>query len=146
MNEIVVTRVTTPEERRAIELIRRAVFQVEQGIDPKIEFDGLDESADHVLAYLNQTPVGTARIRYLEDTVAKIERLAVLLEARHRGIGKKLMEKALEVAANKGKTEAVIHAQEYVKRLHEQLGFEVVSDRFYEAGIAHIKMKKSLLG
>jgi predicted GNAT family N-acyltransferase len=57
------------------------------------------------------------------------------------------MESAIAVARGYPHTaEIVINAQEYVKGLYEKLGFEVVGDRFDEAGIAHVKMKKILSG
>ncbi len=132
------------EKYSEIQSIRIQVFQIEQGVDPTLDIDGKDETAEHILAYLDNQPVGTARIRYLEPERAKIERLAVLSTARGQGIGKKIMEKAVEVAAQKNVQEVVLHAQEYVKNLHKSLGFEQVGERFEEAGIPHIKMIKKL--
>lgn len=116
--------VSYPEKSPEIQAIRTQVFQIEQGVDPTLDFDGLDETTEHLLAYLDNQPVGTARIRYLNDQVAKIERLAVLCSARGKEIGKKLMEKSLEIAAQKNVQEVVINAQDYVKGLYQQLGFE----------------------
>ncbi|BAU64661.1 GCN5-related N-acetyltransferase [Stanieria sp. NIES-3757] len=127
-----------------INKIRTKVFQQEQGVKEELEFDGLDEKAQHLLAYLNQQPVGTTRIRNIDEQTVKIERLAVLPEARGQGIGKKLMEKALKIISNDHYQAVIIHAQEYIKDLYLQLGFEQVSKTFQEAGIAHIKMSKKL--
>ncbi len=144
MSKLTIQAFVYPEAFSEMQAIRCSVFQEEQGVDPALEFDGLDETADHLLAYLDHQPVGTARIRYLDDQVAKIERLAVLSTARGQGIGKKLMEKALEIAAQKNVKEVVINAQEYVKRLYQQLGFEQEGGTFEEAGIPHVKMRKRL--
>jgi predicted GNAT family N-acyltransferase len=128
-----------------IQTIRREVFQREQGVSEELEFDGLDDSAEHLLAYRDGVPVGTARIRRLNEKIVKIERLAVLSSARRLGIGRQLMEEAIAVARGYADAEEiVINAQEYVTRLYEKLGFEVVGDRFEEAGIPHVKMKKIL--
>jgi predicted GNAT family N-acyltransferase len=144
MSQLILKLFAYPEEFSQMQVIRRSVFQEEQGVDPALEFDGLDETADHLLAYLDNQPVGTARIRYPNQHTAKVERLAVLSEARGQGLGKKLMEKALDVAAKKNIEEVVVNAQDYVKSLYEQLGFEQVGERFDEAGIAHVKMVKRL--
>ena|SRR4028119_142409 len=144
MSQLILKLFAYPEEFSQMQVIRRSIFQEEQGVDPALEFDGLDETADHLLAYLDNQPVGTARIRYLNQHTAKVERLAVLSEARGKGLGKKLMEKALDVAAKKNIEEVVVNAQDYVKSLYEQLGFEQVGERFDEAGIAHVKMVKRL--
>ncbi len=144
MNQITLRIVNYTDNSSEIKAIRTQVFQIEQGVDPEIEFDGKDETAEHLLAYLDNQPVGTARIRYLSPKTAKIERLAVLSTARGLGIGKELMEKAVEIAAQNDVEEVVIHAQDYVKRLHQKIGFEQVGERFDEAGIAHVKMIKRL--
>ncbi|MBD1804375.1 GNAT family N-acetyltransferase [Microcoleus sp. FACHB-SPT15] len=144
MNQISLELVNYTDKISEIKPIRIQVFQVEQGVDPALEFDGLDETAEHILAYLDNQPVGTLRIRYLDNQLAKIERLAVLSAARGQGIGRKLTEKAIEVIEQKEISKVMIHAQEYVKGLYEKLGFEQVGGIFEEAGISHIKMIKHL--
>jgi predicted GNAT family N-acyltransferase len=143
-NKISIKTVTYTDNSSEIKALRVQVFQIGQGVAPEIDFDGKDETAEHLLAYLDNQPVGTARITYLAPKTAKIERLAVLSTARGLGIGKKLMEKAVEVAAQNDVEEVVIHAQEYVKSLHQKVGFEQVGERFDEAGIPHVKMIKRL--
>jgi len=132
------------EQLQAIQTIRTIVFQEEQGVTTELEFDGLDAIATHFLAYLDDQPVGTTRIRNIDEQTVKIERLAVLPGARKQGIGRKLMETALEVITTQKKHIAIVHAQEYIANLYRQLGFEQVGDRFTEAGISHIKMTKQL--
>ena len=144
MRQLTIKTIAYSEAISEIQAIRRLVFQGEQGVDPALDFDGLDEIAEHLLAYLDNQPVGTARVRYLDAETAKIERLAVLPRSRGQGIGKKLMEKALEVAHQKERKEVGVHAQEYVKGIYQQLGFEQVGERFEEAGIYHVKMRKKL--
>lgn len=128
-----------------IQRIRQKVFQEEQGVSAELEFDGKDETAQHLLAYLDKIAVGTLRIRRLDSESAKIERLAVLPEARGKGIGKALMKQALREIEEQGFHQAVLNAQVYIQSLYETLGFEVVGDRFQEAGILHVKMVKTLV-
>lgn len=152
MKNLTIKLVTYSEEMTEINAIRKAVFQEEQGVDPGLEFDGLDETAEQLLAYLGSgeacacayRPVGTARVRYLDPQTAKIERLAVLSTARGKGIGKQLMVKAIEVAAQRNVREVIVNAQEYVKLLYHKLGFVQEGEPFDEAGIPHVKMRKSL--
>ncbi|MBE8985787.1 GNAT family N-acetyltransferase [Nostoc sp. LEGE 12450] len=127
-----------------IKAIRQVVFQDEQNVDPALEFDGKDAISEHLIAYLNEKSVGTARIRYLQDKTAKIERLAVLSTARGQGIGTKIMEKALQVIAKKNITEVVIHAQEYVKDLYKKLDFVEEGEIFEEASIRHVIMRRKI--
>ena len=132
------------DEIAAIAHIRTQVFQKEQGVSAELEFDGLDADAIQFLAYLNGKAVATARIREIDANRVKIERLAVLPEFRKQGIGKQLMESTLSVVYSLDKSKAIVHAQEYIASLYQQLGFEVVGERFSEAGIAHVKMVKQL--
>lgn len=124
--------------------IRRSVFQIEQGVEPELDFDGLDKTSEQIVAYLDEQAVGTARIRYLDNKTAKIERLAVLALARGQGLGKQIMETALELAAKNSMEEVVIYAQEYVKELYQKIGFEPEGEIFEEAGIPHVKMRKKI--
>lgn len=142
MTNLVIKIAELPEEFTAIKAIRISVFQEEQGVDPALEFDGKDEISEHFIAYLDQKAVGTTRIRYLDDKTAKIERLAVLSTARGQGIGKKIMENALQFIASKNIPEVIIHAQEYIKDLYKKLDFLEEGEVFEEAGISHVIMRK----
>ncbi|BAZ14290.1 GCN5-related N-acetyltransferase [Calothrix sp. NIES-4071] len=144
MSDIIIKLADSPKEFEAIEQIREVVFQKEQGVDRNLDFDGRDETSERLIASLNGTFIGTARIRYIDANLAKIERLAVLETARGYGIGKKLMLRALDIIKSKNIPEVVIHAQEYIKSLHEQIGFQQEGDVFEEAGIRHVKMRKLL--
>lgn len=144
MTNLIIKTAELPQELPQVESIRKAVFQVEQGVDSELDFDGKDEVSEQIIAYLDEQAVGTARIRYLDEKTAKIERLAVLPEARGKGIGKQIMELALDLAAKKNIEEVVINAQEYIISLHQKLGFEPEGEIFEEAGIPHVKMRKKL--
>lgn len=144
MKQLILKRVTYGDEQEAINQIRRTVFQEEQGVAPELEFDGQDESAQHLIAYRDNQPVGTLRIRPLDDNTVKIERLAVLPTARRQGIGKQLMEAALNLAQDEGYTQIRVNAQTYIQAFYQRLGFETVGEEFEEAGIPHIQMLKRI--
>ena len=144
ISNLVIKTAELPQEMLAIQSIRQAVFQAEQGVEPELDFDGKDETSEQIIAYLDSKAIGTARIRYLDERTAKIERLAVLPTVRGLGIGQQIMEKALEIAAENNIQEVVIHAQQYIIRLHQKLGFEPEGEIFEEAGIPHVKMSKKL--
>lgn len=149
LNNLQIKLVAYKCEFTSIEKIRDLVFQKEQNVAPELEFDGKDEQAEHLLAYLNDEAVGTLRIRTIDEQKVKIERLAVLPIARRQGIGRNLMEYALNLVASSSDCEAcmvsrnrqvIIHAQEYIEELYLKLGFQQVGNRFEEAGIPHVKM------
>lgn len=144
MSDLVI-RLADFSEFSQIKAIRKIVFQEEQGVEEALEFDGKDEICDHLIAFLDNLAVGTARIRYIDDKTVKIERLAVLSTARGQGIGKKIINEALLIIANKKMTEVVINAQEYIKGLYYKFGFAESGEIFIEAGIPHVKMSKTLI-
>ena len=144
MNNLKISQVDYFQEIAAIKAIRTQVFQQEQKVPSSLEFDGLDEEAIHLLAYMEQNPVGTARIRKIDSQTAKIERLAVIKKFRNKNIGKKLMNAALEIARSNNYETVIVHAQEYIKQLYLQLGFQQQGATFNEAGISHVKMSKKI--
>lgn len=65
----------------------------------------------------------------LEPDVAMIEAVAVLPEQRGRGVGRALVERALEEAVRAGKRRSALYVMEDnlpARRLYESLGFRIV--------------------
>jgi predicted GNAT family N-acyltransferase len=123
-----------------IKAIRTQVFHQEQQIDPVLDFDGLDEAAIQVVAYVQDQPVGTARVRRLAKA-AKIERVAVLLPYRNRGIGRAIVLEILTYLRQRATTEIILNAQCASEPFYRRLGFVPQGAIFQEAGINHIQMR-----
>lgn len=124
--------------------IRRQVFHTEQGIDEAVDFDGRDKDSDQFVAYLGDMPVGTARARYLEDGIGKVERVAILEQYRGREYGLLIMQHILDHLKKKGTKKVVLESQVYAAPFYEKLGFIRIGNEFDEVGIPHIKMEKEL--
>ncbi len=128
--------------RDAFEL-RYEVFVDEQGVPRELEADEFDAGAIHLVAIRHDQVVGT--LRMLEhDGTAKIGRVAVRAAARHGGIGARLMDRAAAIACERGFAEIVLHAQVTVAGFYRRLGYVEQGDRFDEAGIPHIAMRKQI--
>jgi len=123
--------------------VRDRVFIEEQGVDPKIEHDQYDESAIHIVSYLNEQPIGAARIRLIDEQ-GKIQRVAILKPFRNQGYGKKLMIALEEIIAQHEIQSIQLNAQTHAIPFYESIGFEINSRPFYEAGIEHVSMNKKL--
>lgn len=124
--------------------LRFEVFVDEQGVPVEEERDALDDTATHLLALQDDTPVGTARIVFQDDT-AKIGRVCVVKTARGTGLGAKLIEACVNVARNQaGITRAKLGAQTHAIGFYEKLGFEVYGPVYLDAGIDHRDMVKPL--
>lgn len=124
--------------------LRFEVFVDEQGVPVEEERDALDDTATHLLALQDGTPVGTARIVFQGET-AKIGRVCVVKSARGTGLGAKLIEACVSVAGNQaGITRAKLGAQTHAIGFYEKLGFEVYGPVYLDAGIDHRDMVKPL--
>ena len=124
--------------------VRRDVFVDEQGVDEAIEIDGKDPDATHVLAWIDGTAVGTARLRAVDDRTGKVERVAVRRDHRGSGIGREIMAEIEAIAAEGDLDRLELHSQTRVEAFYERLGYETTSDVFDEAGIPHVEMEKEL--
>lgn len=139
-------KITTYTEALSdIQTVRQAVFQSEQGVDAALDFDGLDQAAQHIVVFNHKLPIGTARIRYLSERLAKIERVAVLAAYRNQGIGRYIMQSAIAFLDQQGIPEIKVHAQNNAVSFYEKLGFRAQGDVFYEANILHIEMRRTCL-
>lgn len=141
MTSLQIVEIAQPAELESAYAIRRSVFCDEQKVESDLEFDGLDDACRQYLATWKNQPMGTARLRDAGDGVVKIERVAVLLEARGKGIGKALMERTMEDARCGGAGTIAIHAQCHAEKFYEALGFRRIGGIFEEANIPHIRME-----
>ena len=137
-----ITIVDTPQDRQACYDIRTTVFVNEQNVPPELELDDLEDACVHFLARVNGVPMGTARL--LDKGYAKVQRVAVLRDARGTGIGRDLMNAMLEYAAANGFTESRLDAQLTAIPFYEKLGYEATGPEFDDAGIQHRLMIKAL--
>ena len=142
MKDLEAKIIIPPTSIKDAEAVRIKVFQQEQGIARDLDFDGNDQSSIHVVAYKNGAPIGTGRVRLLENGVAKIERVAVLSQERGQGIGKLLMESIDDYLGGVDIKEAVLDAQLHAKSFYERLGYIQKGKIFEEVGIPHVVMVK----
>jgi ElaA protein len=151
---LVVRVAESPTERLASWGLREQVFIDEQGIAESIERDGLDDVACHLVAWDGAEAVGTARILGLDAehrpvpleqaVVVKIGRMAVRPVNRRCGIGRRLLDAALDLARRRGIERAELSAQEYVVSFYERAGFRCEGGIYEEAGIPHRQMTRAL--
>ncbi|SMO67730.1 GNAT family N-acetyltransferase [Solitalea koreensis] len=119
--------------------IRRKVFVEEQKVPADLEYDDYDdEGAVHYVATLNGKIVGAARW-ITTDEGYKLQRFAVLPEARGNGVGSELVKTVLDDIPSDGK-KIYLHSQESAVGLYLRHGFVIEGERFEEAGIGHYKM------
>ena len=136
---IQIKQISSDEAKAQAFAIRIRVFVREQRVPAAIELDRDDDRAIHFLATSEGKAVGTARV-VLHHGSAKIGRMAVLKSYRGKGVGKKLLRRAVATAKKLGVRTIYLHAQVPVIEFYEKLGFRCVGAVFDEAGIPHRKM------
>jgi predicted GNAT family N-acyltransferase len=136
--------VTSDVELQEAFEVRRQVFVREQGISEALVFDGHDREALHMVVKDGKRVIGSARVQFLTDNQAKLERMAILKRYRRQGIGKEMLLFLDAVWKNKQVQQVIIHAQFEVVPFYKLCGFDESGLPFREAGIKHIKMCKRL--
>lgn len=117
--------------------IRRKVFIVEQNVPTDEEWDGQDDEAWHFLATeKDEVPIGTVRLL----PSGQIGRMAVLEKHRRRGVGRALLEQAVDKVRHLGMRNLFLHALPF----YEAAGFSQLGDEFMEADIVHRQMTLAL--
>lgn len=141
-----VKEITTEEQLQAAFAIRKAVFVEEQHVPLADEFDDFDQlnaPCHHVLIYHEKQPVGTGRIRWIDD-IGKLERICILEAYRSLGLGKMIIDKLETIAQNHQTKSIKLHGQTHAESFYQKLGYKTTSDVFMEDGIPHIIMTKNL--
>jgi predicted GNAT family N-acyltransferase/RimJ/RimL family protein N-acetyltransferase len=128
--------------------LRDAVFVHEQGVAAELERDGRDDAAQHAVVVVGGRVVATARMLVEgtgDDAVAIVGRVAVAIAERGGGHGVAVMQVLEHRASELGLPIVELHAQVAVEGFYDRLGYVPVGDRYLEAGIEHVTMRKELL-
>lgn len=72
----------------------------------------------------------------------KLQRMAILADYRHQGLGQILVAEAEGFAKSQGYNTILLGAQATAENFYKKLGFTAYGEPFEDAGIAHIAMKK----
>ncbi len=124
--------------------LRRAVFMGEQGVTEADEIDGEDDHCTHIIAKLNDVPIGTARFQ-IKDGSVKIQRVCVSREYRGKNYGADLIRFVVDhVAQTKLASRLFLGAQTYALPFYEKLGFTAYGTEYMDAGIPHRDMERLL--
>ena len=118
--------------------IRYEVFVIGQNCPEELEWE-FEEESTHFLLIENDIPLASARHRKTEKGY-KLERFAVLSQARGKGYGMLILKAILEDIKESNALK-YMHAQEQVVPFYEKVGFEKSGNIFEEAGIMHYKME-----
>jgi len=137
MHNIKVIGASWKKEREALKQIREQVFILEQGVPQNLEWDELDEAAEHFIAYAGNEVVGCARLIDHKN----IGRMAVLKAYRNQDIGRKIIDHIKRYASQKRYTLLQLSAQCHAFEFYRRCGFNACSTPYEDADIPHIDME-----
>jgi GNAT superfamily N-acetyltransferase len=89
--------------------------------------------------------IGCCILTKVDAGVIQLRQMAVETAFQGRGIGGALLSFAEEVAKDKGCQTLLMHARDPAIPFYEKCGYQVCSEQFFEVGLGHHKMKKTLL-
>ena len=142
--QLSVRRAETEDDMAGLKALRLDVFVKEQGVPRELELDALDETAIHAVATEGGAVVATGRLILTVSGEAQIGRMAVRQSARRRGIGSQILRLLEAEATSSGVTQVELHAQRYVSAFYRRHGYAEQGGPFFEAGIEHVLMRKTL--
>ncbi len=144
--DYIVRFASTTEDRDAAFELRRAVFEVEQGVPRPLDRDAYDQNAHHVVVFDRAGRcVGTGRVVRLSTRTCQIGRMAVAAGERRHGIGAAILESLERMASLRGVSEILVHAQLPAQAFYANRGFVSDGGVFEQQGVPHVLMRKVLL-
>lgn len=150
-HEVVCRRAESAAEAAVHADIRRAVFVAEQGLFEATDRDehDADPTVHHVLGFVDGVAVGTVRLYRVPaeepgERLWKGDRLAVLREARHVGLGAPLVRHAVATAAAVGGDRMIAYVQLANVVFFRRLGWSTLGEPFSYVDQPHQKMSIDL--
>lgn len=78
------------------------------------------------------------------NETVQLRQMAVYNHLQGRGLGRKLVAAAEELAAERGYKKMILHARQVALGFYKSMNYTVVGDEFAEVGIPHYAMEKGL--
>ncbi|MFM2441147.1 MAG: hypothetical protein RLZZ349_874 [Pseudomonadota bacterium] len=136
--EFHIEKVSWQSQASSLKMVRERVFIVEQHVPVALEWDGLDQMAQHLLA-VNAIGEAIGCSRLLGD--GSIGRMAVLKDWRSKGVGSALLKAAIAINQQQDKCDISLSAQMHAIHFYEKFGFVKCSPPYLDANIWHVDMR-----
>ena len=117
-------RVTEEWQKAAAYYVRAKAMCDGFGCSFSGEFGEDSPEHDYVLVLDGDTPVSTCRIHWLDESTAKIERVATLEEYRGKHFGSEGIAEAERWMRDKGIKKSLVNSREAALGFYEKLGYK----------------------
>ena len=136
--------VTTCDEVRQAQLVRKLVLELQHGFPHEVNVDGDDDSAHHVLMLDGERPVGTARLTETSSGEGMIARIAVVPSHRGYGLGEGLIRELEGAAVRLGLRTIRVEPHAHLAAFFERQGYVRTSGPFTLGSHELIRMTRGL--
>jgi predicted GNAT family N-acyltransferase len=124
--------------------LRMAVLLDPIGI-PRAYINPQKEKADTLLgAYESESLLGCCILTRVDENSVQLRQMAIQASQQQKGVGKALLAFAETIAREQGYALVKLHARDTVIPFYQKCGYAPVGDPFFEVGIGHQVMQKSL--
>lgn len=124
---------------------RAEIFLFEQNI-MCMDLDDIDYRSLHCFFTDGKRVTAYLRAFRSDDDAEAVTVGRVLTLTHGKGLGRELMEKSTAaIKQHFGCRRITLHAQKKAAGFYDKLGFNAVSDEFYEAGIPHVMMELEII-
>lgn len=103
-----------------------------------------EEKAIHVGAFMSDKIVGYLHLSPQNSSVLRMRQVAVDTPFQGRGVGKKIVAFAENLAHLQGYKEIILNARESAISFYVSMGYEQFDEVFVQIGLLHQKMRKRI--
>ncbi len=142
--EIKEIKYLSSEYEQALEL-RDKILRKPLGMKLTEEFCRQDKE-DFIFGIFEKNRIrAILHLKPLSDSVLKMRQVAVDNTLQGKGYGSKLVMFSERFARNNNYKKIVLHARKNAVPFYLKLNYKITSDEFYEIGILHFNMEKTIL-
>lgn len=127
------------DDEMGIAAVRRAVFIEEQGVPEALEWEAVDATCLWFVAEAGGDIIAKARL-LPEASKGRIGRMAVMPAWRSMGVGRAILDAAIQAARGVGLERVELSAQCHAIPFYARAGFQAEGPEYPDAGIAHRHM------
>ena len=131
----------TPTEVYEILKARTEIFVVEQNCVYQ-DMDGKDYESTHIFCEQDGQVIGY--LRFFQRDLSSVQIGRVLTLKHGNGLGRKLMEAAVETIKKTPAKKVYLESQTYATGFYAKFGFKVTSGEFPVDGLPHVAMELQL--
>lgn len=129
----------------AMVALRMAVLLDPIGI-PRSYINAEKEAADTLIgAYEKEHLLGCCILTQVDRDIVQLRQMAVQASQQQKGLGRSLLAYAETIAKAQGYRLLKLHARDNVIPFYQRCGYTAVGDPFFEVGLGHQEMQKSLV-